>query len=408
MGVALKRKIAFAELIAVLLISAQIAFYVLSWSRLLSDPSLKGMDFISFYTAGRIARAENYHLLFDLDAQRAVQHTIVEPDTFPGGVNLSQHPPYLAPFLSLFSVDDFVLVYIYWSIVRLLVMLVCGEIIRRFLLHLGWDQLPALLTALSSLCFFPFFLGLLGGQDTAFIMLGLLLWMTGLLTSREMLAGLGLAFSSLSLLVAIALGPATLSTRRKAGAWFIMGMFALGLYSLALVGLKGATDFVGLMSLSSKGEGFGLNQPHMHNLLGFLLRNFPGFGDGMARLTAWGIFLASVLFLVMLWWNKRENVRIDEIGLAVVLIVFTLPHLHSHGLSYLLLSLLASVVLLHTRGFKAIAVILIPLVSMVFLVASVTLSGLVYGLYYLLMAALAVGLWLIRKPAVHNIQNSTA
>jgi hypothetical protein len=388
-----------AVLVAVLLISGQIALYAFMWVRLLSDPSLKTMDFISFYTAGRIARQGQYSQLFNLDTQRTVQHMIVAADAFPGGVNLSQHPPYLAPLLSLLAVDDFVQAYVLWTAVRVVVMIICGVLIWRFLLGRGWRPLRAILAALASLLFFPFFLGLLGGQDTAFIVLGLLLWMFGLVEKREVRAGFGLALASLSPLIVAALGPPLLAARRKAGLWFILSMGLLGLYSLALIGLQGGRDFVSLMGLSSQGEGYGLNQPKMYNLLGLLLRSLPASSVELSRLISWAAFGLSIILLVILWWNRRENLKIEHVGIAVVISVFTLPHLHAHALSYLLLPLLASITLLHERGHQTLAMLLIPLTSTLALLSIFMDSEINFAVYYALMLALIVGLSLsLRQP----------
>lgn len=387
----LRKNFSIAEILAIVLISGQLALYAFMWFRLLDDSSLRGMDFISFYTAGRIARQGNYPLLFDLDSQRAVQHTLVAADTFAGGANLSQHPPYLAPLLSLLAVDDFVDSYILWTLTRLVIMGICGKLIYSFLLRSGWDLLSALLGMLGSLSFFPFFLGLLGGQDTAFIMLGLFLWMFGMLEADEIRAGIGLALTSLSPLIAGALGLPLLATRRKAGAWFIAAMILLGLYSLALIGFEGGMDFIGLMRLSSQGEGYGLNQSAMYNLLGFLLRNFPSLSGRGTGFISWMTFIISIIFMTILWWNKRERLQVEHIGIAVVLSVFTLPHLHAHGLSYLLLPLLGAVTIFYKRGFRSAAQVFMPVISTLLLFSTFMTPSMNYASYYLLMLGLAVG-----------------
>lgn len=385
---------AISVVVIVLLLAMQISGYVLMVSQLLGNDSLKGMDFISFYTAGRIARQGQYPQLFDLEAQREVQWQIVTPDTFPGGVNLSQHPPYLAPLLSLLMVDDFVTAYLLWTAVRVAVMIGCGVLLWRFLRRRGWTNLDAALCALASSTFFPFFLGLLGGQDTAFIMLGLLLWMIGLIEKRELQAGIGLALASLSPLIAAALGVPLLAARRKAGLWFIVSMVVLGLYSLAMIHIQGALDFISLMRLSSQGEGYGLNQANMYNLIGLLLRTFPNLSADITRIIGWTGFGLAVFGLVILWWGKGVSLRMELIGVAVTAAVFTLPHLHSHGLSYLLLPLLIGCVVLYERGYQTAALLLIPMTSFLLLVFIFLPPGFNFAIYYLLMFSSAAGLWL--------------
>ncbi len=397
-----KGNFSFAEIFVILLISGQIALYAFMWFNLLSDSSLKGMDFISFYTAGRIARQGDYQMLFNLDAQRAVQHTIVEADTFAGGVNLSQHPPYIAPLLSLLAVDDFVNAYILWTLVRLLVMAMCGELIRRFLLRSKWNPRFALLGAISSLCFFPFFIGLLGGQDTAFIMLGLFLWMFGLLAGNEIRAGAGLALVSLSPLIAGALGIPLLVTRRKAGLWFMLTMLLLGLYSMTLIGVQGVQDFAGLMRLSSQGDGYGLNQVSMYNLLGLLLRTFPNLNVDTIHTAAWAATVSSIVGMCIFWWNRKSQLGIRHISIAVLLGTFTAPHLHLHGLSYLLLPLMGMMGILHERGYKTTALVLPSVISGILIGIMFLIPAWNYAAYYLLMLALLIGFFVF-KPALNGM-----
>jgi hypothetical protein len=387
-----KKGLARFEWLPLILLSFQLVLYAFIWLRLLGDPSLRGMDFISFYTAGRLARAGDYHQLYNLTAQSAVQAPIAGAEAFPGGVNLSQHPPYLAPLLALIAGDDFTRSYVLWTLVRLIVMAACGELIWRFLLRRGWGRRTAWLGALGCLTFFPFFLALLSGQDTAFILLGLLLWMFALLEGHELQAGFGLALASLSPTIAGALGLPLLALRRRAAGWFVLGLLLLAVCSLLLVGVQGAKDFLGLLRLSSQGGGYGLNQLQMYNLLGLLLRNAPGLNPGTARGIAWGAALLSVAGLCMLWWKMRQSLGIELIGIAVILGVFTSPHLHVHGLSYLLLPALGLMIILWERGRRFAALLFLPLTSTLMLLFAFFVQGWSRPVAYLLMMILLIGL----------------
>src|SRR5258706_15569151 len=53
------------------------AIYAQLWIGLLSLPALGGVDFISFYTAGRIARAGAYGQLYDLTLHYAIQSPLI-------------------------------------------------------------------------------------------------------------------------------------------------------------------------------------------------------------------------------------------------------------------------------------------------------------------------------------------
>ena len=84
--------------------------------------------------------------------------------------------------------------------------------------------------------------------------------------------------------------------------------------------------------------------------------------------------------------------RPERVGLALVLLTFTLPHLHTHALSMLLLPLLIAAQRLHAGGREGLALLLIPGVSTVLVLLTILAPTLTYPAYGLLMAGLALGL----------------
>ncbi len=391
-----KRKFSFAEILVFLLISGQIALYSVMWFSLLKDPSLKTMDFIIFYGTGRLIRAGEYTQIYDLETETNIQREIVG-STYEDPL-IFNHPPHLTPFLALIASDDFVRAYIYWAAAGLLVVLACMELIRRYLLHSGWNTRSAWLGALGSITFFPIFISLLDGQDVVYSLIGLLVWMFALLKRDELYAGLGLAFATLSPTIAGALGLPLLASRRRAGLWFVAGTLGLAVYSLLLVGANGIMDLLDLFRLSSQGRFYGFNWSVMYNLLGLLVRAFPGLNIETIKSIAWIAAALSIFSMCILWWNKRDHLDIKHIGIAVVLGTFTAPHLYLHGLSYLLLPLVGIITILHARGNKTIALVLIPLISSMLVVVLFLIPAWNHAAYYLLMAALVIGFVLLKLP----------
>ncbi|MBI5943423.1 MAG: DUF2029 domain-containing protein [Chloroflexi bacterium] len=390
-------KFSFVEVLAFLLISGQVALYAFMWLRLLGDPSLKTMDFVSFYAAGRLIRAGEYRQIYNFESEAALQRGIVggsydEPLIF-------NHPPHVTPLLALTASGDYVRAYIGWSAIRLLVVLACGELVRRYLIHQGWMNLHAWIGALGSVTFFPIFISLLGGQDTVFTLIGLLVWMFALVKGREMSAGLGLAFATLSPTIAGALALPLFASRRRAGLWFIAGCLGLAIYSLLLVGVQGLKDFLGLLRISSQGETYGFDWSGMYNLLGFLVRAFPSLGIETARSIAWGAAVVSIFVMCGLWWNKRHQINVRHIGVAVTLGTLTSPHLNLHGLSFLLLPLIGIVTILHDKGDKSLALILVPAISTVLVFALFFMPALNFAAYYLLMGAIFFCLLMLKSNA---------
>jgi hypothetical protein len=130
----------------------------------------------------------------------------------------------------------------------------------------------------------------------------------------------------------------------------------------------------------------------MYNLLGFLIRSFPSVNIDKIRSIAWAVSILSILAMCIYWWNKQERLNIKHICMAVVLATFTAPHLHLHGLSYLLLPLLGITIMLYDQGRKEIALLLIPITSTILLLILFLASGWNFAIYYLLMLFMFIAL----------------
>jgi hypothetical protein len=382
-------------LIASILLQA--TFCAIRWKALLTDPGLNGIDFISFYTAGRIARSEGYARLYDVQAQNDFQDQLIPEQIYVGGEELSHqipylHPPYLAPILSIISGKNYIDSYVIWTEILILMLIICSSIIYAFLLSSGWDRDSAILYALNSICFYPVLLSILKGQDTAFILFGLLLWMYGLLLNKDLLSGVGLALSSLFLPIAGALALPTLSARRRCGFWFCLAFLILIIFSLSMVGVAGGFDFIKILILSSQGQGYALNQSKMFNFLGLMIRSFPGLNLNLIHELTWVLIIVSLIGSTWLWWGKKNNINVVSIGLIVVLATFTSPHLHAHSLSFLLLPLLGVSIYFFKRSNRLAqiaAVTLVPLCSLMMEASNIAGDTGLYLSAYLLMAALA-------------------
>jgi len=394
----LKRKLSFAEILAIVLISGQIVLYSFMWLRLLGNPILKTMDFLSFYGTGRLIRGGEYKQIYNLEAQVIAQRQVVGAGySFP---LIFAHPPYVTPLLALIASDNYVLAYIYWTVAGLLVLGACTELIRCFLLRLGWDTGSAWLGAMGCVIFFPVFISLLDGQDTVYTLIGLLVWMFALLKGDEMFAGIGLAFATLSPIIAGALAVPMFASRRHASSWFIAGNFGLAIYSFLLIGFQGVVDLLHLLNINSQGGVYGLNWSVMYNLLGLLIRDFPGLRIETIHSIVWIAAVLSITSMCIFWWNRGDDVNIKHIGIAVLLGTFTAPHLYLHGLSYLLLPLLGMVIILHDRGNTSFALILIPAVSSLLVMIMFLMPAWNFAVYYLLMLAMLLGFIMLKPPAM--------
>jgi len=164
---------------------------------------------------------------------------------------------------------------------------------------------------------------------------GLCLYLAGFLTGRDWLAGVGLALTSIRPQVTVLLAVPFLFRRQKVFGWFCLAGGVLGGISLAAVGEEGLRGFLNLLLVSASGEWYGLKEPLMVNLVGLLWRIAPGLGANLIHWTGWVVYGITLIGLCILW-RRTRLITETQIGLAIVLAVFTVPHLHYHDLTLLL------------------------------------------------------------------------
>ncbi len=340
-------------------------------------------------------RMGEYQQVYNLEAQALIQNEVIGEASAP---LIFAHPPHLNFLLAAIAGEDYVSAYILWSALNLIVLLFCMELIRRFLLQSNWDARSAWLGAIGSVMFFPIFISILGGQDTVYTLLGLLLWMFGLLKLKDIQAGLGLALATLSPTIAGALALPLFASQRRAGLWFAIGMFLLTLYAFLTLSYRGIQDFIGLLRINAEAQAYGLDWSNMYNLLGFVSRAFPNADTNFIRLAAWSAAGASIVAMCIWWRKKNEKINIHHISVTVLLGAFTAPHLYLHGVSYLLLPLVGVIDWLYKSEKKGLALILIPLISIVLILILLLIPSWDFHIYYALMLALFLTLVFLKKP----------
>jgi hypothetical protein len=351
-----------------------IIIYAILWLQMISSPAERsGADFMVFFTAGRIAQIDGSAHVYELLLQQAVQQAEVGFQLAPGQVLIFNHVPYLIPILNVLISGNYVASFYRWAVLLLVLYLAGLVLLAGILRRAGWRQAQTWLVAAGMITFFPLFVSLLNGQDTAFTFLGLCLYLAGLLTGRDWLAGVGLALTSIRPQVTVLLAVPFLFRRQKVFGWFCLVGGVLGGLSLAAVGVEGMRGFLNLLLVSAGGEWYGLKEPLMVNLVGLFWRIAPGMGANLIHWTGWVVYGLTLIGLCILW-RRTRLINEKQIGLAIVLAVFTVPHLHYHDLTLLLVALAAALLILAREGFlDTQRAALVPLtLSIVFLFSNLT------------------------------------
>lgn len=371
----------------------QATWYALLWVSYVRDPQvLAEADFRAFYAAGRIARQEGFGQVYDLTLERRFQAEVAGRPLTDEELLTYNHPPFLLPVLWLLARLDYPVAYIGYCLVQSLLAVAGLPFLFRLLRARNWPRLQIWVLLVGVLLFQPLFISILKGQDTAFYLLGEILWLCGLLRDDDRMAGLGLSLTLIRPQIAVVLAIPFLFKRRKVFWWFCAGAAALGLLSLVMIGPTGVRDYLRILTISMGGQEYGLNQSAMFNFTGLALRLFPQIDPIVIRWLAWGLFAAAMVGLSVLW-KVSPAIRIRHLGLAVVTSLFVAPHLHYHELTLLLLPILGLAIILVEAG------VLRPEKSMYLPVAFSLLlllgdiSPARFVIPYLVMAFLVVGLW---------------
>lgn len=378
--------------LAVTLVSC--GFYALIWSGLLADPHLRGIDFISFYTAGRLAQTLPLSQLYDLNQQRAMQVSIIGPNFVQGGVLPFNHPPFLAPILSIIVSDDYRASYLRWALLMTALVIAIALLMAARFRHSGAGQSVAAMVGLGALIFYPSFISVLKGQDTALIALGVAGCFYALAMGHPLTGGLALGLTVIKPQLALSLGLPLMLTNRRAGLGFLISAGGLGLLSVALVGADGVRGYFELIALSNTGIGYGMNQEAMFNVVGFILRAVPTIDRTLLSSVKWGAYLAGMGVVCWHWWIRRDRIGDTDLGVAMIVAMVVSPHLHFHDLSLVLIPVVALTLNWHRVGGRwAIVVPLLPtLASAALLTTSLLPNDLNYGATYLLLGVLLAGL----------------
>jgi hypothetical protein len=299
------------------------------------------------------------------------------------------------PVLQIICTGNYLSSYLRWLGVMLCFLAVTGILLDRLLKAMQWKGRERMLFITACMLFYPAFISLLKGQDTAFLLLGGMLWVYGLLKEKDPLAGLGLAMLVIRPQIALVLAIPFIFKRRRVWWWFCGWALALALYSFILVGVRGTRDFIHLLFLSAGGQGYGITQNAMFNFIGMFLRIFPHVSLGFAQNLAWLFYLAAIIGLSILWWHVPK-LQIWHLVLASSLSLFIAPHLYFHDLSFLLLPVLGACLIIadrfqpdHSRAF----LVVLPFVCSLVLLFADLWDPLRFIVPYLLMLALPLLAW---------------
>jgi hypothetical protein len=241
------------------------------------------------------------------------------------------------------------------------------------------------------------YFSLMNGQDTALLLLGAALWVYGLVTGREILAGIGLSLTTIRPHVSLLFALPMLFRHRKVFFTYVVGGGLLALFSVLLIGVEGLQNYMNILLISAGGEWHGMKEEAMFNLIGLLKRAAPGLSAQAIRITGWVIYGLTMLGLFLLWGRRKDKVE-NKFGLTVILALVMVPHLHFHDLALLLIPMYE---LVFSGKLKAAAATALPIAASLLLLVSNSSYYLQYSVpYFLMLALILYPFYGDRKPGI--------
>jgi len=376
--------------------------YLVLWGKMIASPSERtGTDFMAFYTAGRVAQENGIAKAYDISLQQGIQETEVGFELREGQILPYLHMPYLIPVLQTLVTQSYVSSFVRW------ILLMIGVLAFGMYALMRWfpDEIQVTekhLFLAGAMTFFPAFVSLLLGQDTALLFTGIALIGWGISCKKYWLSGAGLALMTIRPHFVILFALPFMFSQRKVFWWFLVFAGCLAILSFSILGIQGTKDFINVLMISAGGEGYGTNETSMYNLIGLFSRWLPFLSPAMIRTIGWFGYLIAIL-AIFTWSARTRNIENRDLSWIVLACILTVPHFHYHDLTILLFPLLT--VELEKRRLmlpRWSQFILQPLaISFVMLVGFFDRS-IQYIIPYVIVAGLAILLWHKRQFIPQN------
>ncbi len=292
-------------------------------------------DFAIYYCAGSMVRQGLGHQLYDEATQFKVQREFSPEVATRLGALPYNHPPFEALLFVPFTYVSYAWAFALWDLVNLALLITLPFLLRPLLPQLQNYAWP--FWVLTSLGFFPIFVGLLQGQDAI-----LLLWLYALTfvclsKHHDALAGGWLAFGLFKPhLVLPLVFLLLLQDRKKILYGFLPIATVLALISMAIVGKEGMAVYpryvVHLEDTLARGAIVPSDMPNLRGAIELLFRGAPQ--------TRIAVLLISLGVFMITAWECRKNGAQKlfdlKFSLAVIATVLVSYHAMVYDLSVLM------------------------------------------------------------------------
>jgi hypothetical protein len=311
-----------------------VMYYSLYWVNLLNDPDQRtGSDFIGFYNFGRIMQEKGIQSIYDIDEQRRIEEEVVG---HPVTVIFYTHLPFIAPIAAALVDENYIASFQRWALILILLNALNVYILATQLDLKRFTRQNSLLLILGAFFFDPTASGFVNGQDIALVLLGMALWLKGMISQNHFLAGLGLSLTTVRPQAALFLAIPFFFKQRNVFWGFALGSSILAGFSVWLLKLDGTLKFIEALRYIESTIWLEAHSFDMPTISGIIRRNFTLTEPAIAKTLVWLCYLFGILAF-SIWWRRSDKITERHIGLISIFAVFLLPYAHYHELTLLLI-----------------------------------------------------------------------
>ncbi len=327
-------EINYRRVLAFVAVFSLMLYFTIYWVNMLNDPDERtGSDFIGFYNFGRIMQTKGIQHIYDIAEQQNIEEQVVGHPVTP---IFYTHLPFMAPLAAAIVDENYIASFKRWALLLLLLNTLNIYLLANLLDIKRFTRENWLILILGAFFFDPTASGFMNGQDTAVLLLGTVIWLTGMASNKHFIAGLGLSLTTVRPQVALFLAIPFFFKQRKVFWGFVLGSSILAGISVWLLKVDGTLKFIESLRYI---ESTIWVEPHsfdMPTISGIIRRNFTVTDPTAAKSFVWICYLLGIIAFSA-WWHKSNEITEKHLGIITIFAVFLLPYAHYHELTLLLI-----------------------------------------------------------------------
>jgi hypothetical protein len=202
---------------------------------------------------------------------------------------------------------------------------------------------------LGTFLFFPAFSGFINGREDVILLLGAIIWISGVLSKKYFLAGLGLSLTAIRPQMALILAIPFFFRHRNVFWGFALGSSLLAGINLAIDGIDGAVKYIESIRYIENTVWYEPHSFDMPTISGIIRRNFEFDDPGPIKTFVWTCYgFGIAAFSIM--WHRSAEITEKHLGLVSTASIFLLPYAHYHDLILLLIPIFCLIRIFEKRN----------------------------------------------------------